>query len=439
MRATQGTRLSRRHLLRNLWLAAWAGLGLGATGGGRWVAAAAPASGVTADKVRVGFSLPLSAPGLFGEDGLHQLLGYRLWQEQLNAAGGLLGRPVELVFYDDANDPQRAVAAYRRLLEQDRVHLLLGNYGSGLAQVTLPVVEAAGVPCIFPMAWQPGLWRAPHRWAVPLLPPATEVTRPLVELWAAHGYRRVAVVYGDTGYARDLAQGVLRWIRDLGLTLVDVREYPFDQLAGFVDAVRAATALRPDVIAGGNIGDEVPELVEAAAHAGLHPPLWSWFEMDEPPVAHHAQRLDGMTGFGLWLPHARFAGNRAFVQSFAARWMPEFPGAALVDILNHHSAAGFAAGEVLERAVDAAGSIEPARVRDALWELRTETVLGRFALDARGVQVGKVVPVVQVQGGVREYVWPPELATATFRPPGAGGGPAGPMVLSRRRGGRVVS
>lgn len=364
-----------------------------------------------AGTVKVGASLPFTGWDFFVEDGLRQLLGYRLWRDEVNAAGGLLGRKVELVLYDDGGKPEGGARAYRRLIEADGVELLLGNYSSGVASATIPVVEEAKLPCVFPMAWQPKLWLAEHRWTVPTLPLASEVTRPLVAYLSEQDAKRVAVVSADNGYARDLSDGLLAWLREFGISVTTHQVYGSADGPSLEEAVAGALATEPDVLAGGNVGDQIPELVGAVHAAEAEAGGYAWFEMDEPVLLEHRDALEGMVGFGLWLPHMPYPGNRAFVEAFTDRWEREYPDEPIGLLLDHHAAAGYGAARLLEAAVKAAGSFEPKSVRDALFGLETTTPFGGYRLDERGVQVGKTVPVVGYRHGLREVVWPPELAT----------------------------
>jgi len=267
------------------------------------------------------------------------------------------------------------------------------------------------VPCVFPMAWQPALWLAPHRWAVPTLPLASEVTQPLVAYLADQGVRRVAVVHADNAYASDLAAGLVRWLDEFGLERTAVQTYAFDDQGGMEAAIRDALASGPDALAGGNVGDQVPALARAAT--ALEPELaeYAWFELDEPAILPEREVVEGMIGFGLWLPSMPYAGNRDFVARFTQRWQSEYPEIPIALLLDHHAAAGYAAAQVLEAAVASAGSLDRAKVREALFAMSTETVFGPYRLDERGVQVAKTVPVVTYRNGLREVVWPSELAT----------------------------
>lgn len=359
--------------------------------------------------IRVGTTLPLGGPAFFADDGLHQLLGYRLWVEDLNEADGLLGRPVQLTVYDDENDPDKAAGLFRKLIHRDHVDLLLGNYGSGLAHATIPVVEAARMPCVFPMAWQDALWDAPHRYAAPLLPPASMVCRPLAGYLARKGVTRAAAIWADNGYARDLGASLRHWLAAEGVTLVYQAEY--GQAKPLETVLAEAADTHPDVLAGGNIGDAIPDITTALASEGLSFPAYAYFELDEPVLLQHRDALEGATGFGLWLPAMPFPGNHRFVRDFTWRWEPEYPDQSVGLLLDHHSAAGYAAGQITERALTEAGSLDNDTIRDVLFDLDTATVFGSYRLDDNGVQIGKQVPVVGYRNGLRIPLWLPPTAS----------------------------
>lgn len=357
--------------------------------------------------IRLGTTLPLGGPPFFADDGLHQLLGYRLWVEDVNRSSGLLGRPVRLTVYDDRNDPDLAARLFRKLVLEDGVDLLLGNYGSGLARATIPVVEAAGVPCVFPMAWQDALWDAPHRYAAPLLPVASTVCRPLARFLRRQGVERAAAIWADNDYARDLGASLVRWLDAEGITIAYRAEY--GQARPLEAVLAEAASGTPDVLAGGNIGDTIPSITDALANEGLSFPAYAFFELDEPVLLAHRDALEGASGFGLWLPSMPFPDNRRFVRDFAWRWEPEYPDRAVGLLLDHHSAAGYAAGQITERAVAQAGSLDRDAVRDALFALDTATVFGPYRLGPGGKQVGKQVPVVGYRDGLRVPLWLPSV------------------------------
>src|SRR6202158_2859072 len=95
-------------------------------------------SAQAADPIKIGFSMPLT--GGLAANGQAILAGYQMWEEDVHAKGGLLGRPVKLVFYDDQSNPTLVPGIYAKLFDIDKVDLLLTSYGTNLSVPSLPVV-----------------------------------------------------------------------------------------------------------------------------------------------------------------------------------------------------------------------------------------------------------------------------------------------------------
>ncbi len=104
--------------------------------------ATAPASAQSGDPIKIGFSLALTGP--LAPNGKQALLGAKIWEEEINAKGGLLGRKVELVNYDDQSNPANVPGIYTKLLDADKVDLVIGPYGTNLNAPALPVVMQKG-------------------------------------------------------------------------------------------------------------------------------------------------------------------------------------------------------------------------------------------------------------------------------------------------------
>src|SRR5215510_11542426 len=102
----------------------------------------ASAPTVTAQTVRIGASVSMT--GTYAKPGLHGRDGYRLCQKHVNEQGGFLGRPIELVLYDDRSDPQTGVRLYERLLSEDHVDGVMGPYSSAITEAAANVAEKYG-------------------------------------------------------------------------------------------------------------------------------------------------------------------------------------------------------------------------------------------------------------------------------------------------------
>src|SRR6187397_3710830 len=102
------------------------------------VALAGSASAQSGDPIRIGFGMALTGP--LAANGKQALLGMKIWEEETNAKGGLLGRPVKLVYYDDQSNPSTVPGIYTKLLDVDKVDLVVGPYATAMIAPAMPVV-----------------------------------------------------------------------------------------------------------------------------------------------------------------------------------------------------------------------------------------------------------------------------------------------------------
>ncbi|MDT7842089.1 ABC transporter substrate-binding protein [Streptomyces justiciae] len=152
--------------------------------------------------VRIGVLAPLTPPG-WAEAGQHLLSGLELAAHDVNAAGGIAGRPLELVVRDTAADPEKAAAAVDELADQG-VAALVGEYHSVVARAAATLAEALGLPYLCSSAVLDALTEQPTEWVARLSPPQSRGWRVYADHLLAAGHRRIAVatqpsVYWATG------------------------------------------------------------------------------------------------------------------------------------------------------------------------------------------------------------------------------------------------
>lgn len=360
--------------------------------------------------VRIGASLPYT--GFMAEEGAEMFLGMDFWRQEVEAAGGLLDRPVEFVIYDDRSTPEGAKAAYQRLLEDDDVDLVMGTAGTLATAGAIDVLESKGVPCVFPMSWGTRAWTIDRSWCVPLLPIATEASQGLVEVLADLDLETFGIIRSSSGYARDFVEGLVHFLDDAGIDILDQVTYSRNDSAARRAALRQIAGSNADVIGGGGSVAEVKPLIRAIADMGIEAKAFAWSDFDDNRVLPLAESAEGMLGVGFWTARAGFPGNAEFVRRFSDWAAVRKADWSRVRLLQHHSPAAYAGARVLQRAVEEAGTFDPEPVRDALWNLDMPTVYGRFKVDEQGYQVGKRMLVLQYQRQLREVVWPPDLRTA---------------------------
>lgn len=343
---------------------------------------------------------PVVVGAVVSESGVQAALAsdYRkallLWQDQVNAAGGLLGRRVELVLLDDGSHAVRAGPLYAGLIKERKADLLIGPYGS--AATLLAAAEAERSRRVMVNGAGPARTvhkRAPQ-YVFQSVAPYSAYGAGVLELAGAAGCTSLFVLGRDDPVSAEMAEGTGK-----------PAEIYSGGTADFAPLVAKARAVKAEAwIAFGEVQDTAA-MVISFRRQGYAPPLFFASAATQPGfrtlVGQDAER-----SFGVIRYDARFAtqGNDKFVAAFAARWAAE-PGAA--------GAEGYAAATVLAEAVRRTGSLDQQKLRAMLSGLETETVLGTYKVNpANGEQVGIKPAVAQIVKGRPEIVWPMVLKTA---------------------------
>ena len=351
------------------------------------------------EPIRIGTTQSLSGP--LEEFGTNQLRGLQMWVGDINERGMLLGRPVELVHYDDGSDPARSSQLYQQLLEQDKVDLLIGPYSSSITLAASNVAEQFDVPMLTVAASADQIWERGYSNVVGLDTPSTRYMDIAIETAAARGARTMAVVYGDNDFSREVIVGVRSKAQELGIQIV--LDASAEQLADVPSLVSRLGKADADVIMAIAYLEGGVALVRELNRARVKPKMLVFAVAAS--VAEFGQELlaeaEGITGVTQWLRSIRMPGAQDFAYRYRKRYGYN-PGA--------YAALGYSAGQVMEAAVRLAGTVEAAPVRDQLHSMVFNSLLGIYKVDENGRQVGKSNYLVQWQGQDRRLVEPAKLA-----------------------------
>ncbi|MHB0884519.1 MAG: amino acid ABC transporter substrate-binding protein [Bacillota bacterium] len=360
-------------------------------------------SGKAARKtILVGASLSLS--GNLARNGLDQQRGYELWREAVNAAGGINGKQVELKVYDDSSDPQTAAKLYEKLITDDKVDLLIGPYGSNVTMAASTVAEKYKMAMITPGASSKEIWERGYKYTFQMLTPARYQLHQALQLAKDKGYTTVAIVSADSAFPRDLANGAEQSAKDLGLNLVFKEEYP-EKATDLSSLVMKLKRANPDVlIAGSYLPDSV--LLTRQMKEAKFAPKMIQFGPNGPALPDFAKSLgndaNNLLGVSQWEPSAAFPGSKEFVKAFTAKYPGEMP--------SYSVAGAYAAGQLLQMAIEKAGSLKQDQIVQALYAMDVTTIFGRFKVDQTGTQVAHAAVLIQVQNGHKKVVYPADAA-----------------------------
>src|SRR5690606_6135197 len=233
-------------------------------------AAAAPEG----DPIRIGASV--STTGTNGRTGLYQQEAYRLWEAQKNASGGLLGRPVEMVLYDDQSDPTTGARLYERLITEDEVDLVMGPYASGVTQAVAQITERYGYPLLVAGASANSIWESGFQAVFGVYSVAGDYFKDIVtNIATEQGYSTAAVIYEDAVFPMSTGQGAVQHLNDVGIEVVLEESYP-QQATDVSSVLTRIRDLDPDMLIGGSYLPDSVLITRQAKELGLNPRLYAF-------------------------------------------------------------------------------------------------------------------------------------------------------------------
>ena len=346
----------------------------------------------------------LSQTGYLEDLGRSTRNALQLWAEQVNASGGLRGRPVELKLYDDASDALRNTSLYELLIKDDAAELLIGGTGSAATSMGAAVAERNRRVMVNATGTSPAIHKRIYRYLFQVPPPADTVGEGLPQLAAKAGLKSLAVVARDAKAALPWEELLGTHVKKAGMEMRPQAYYILDAYRGLGQFTRTLMATGVDVVASPSGAREAVEILRGFKSAGVLPKLFVTHGAIDPVfirlVGQDAEYTVGLSSYEERLPTP---GNAAFVKAYRAKYQsaPDF-----------QAACGWAAGQVIEAAVAKAGSFEQEALRSALSALETGTVLGGYRVDNVGTQLAAQSYVVQILKGKREVVWPEAVRSA---------------------------
>ncbi len=397
-------------------------------GAALWLLAVAQGA-FAADPIRLGFSMALTG-GLAG-NGKQVLAGLEIWREDVNAEGGLLGRPVELVYYDDQSNPANVPAIYAKLIDIDKVDLVIGPYATNMVAPALTVIMQHNMVDISVTALAVNSrFHYPRYFSMISAGPTPKIaySRGFFALAAAQKPKpaTVAIVAADAEFAKNAADGARENAKASGLGIVYDRTYP-PGTVDFAPIVRAIQSASPDIVFVAAYPPDTVGMIRAANEAGLAPKMFGGTLVGLASATIKAQLgplLNGVVTNELWLPSSKldFPGVRELLQKYQAR----APGLATDPLGYTFPIFSYAAAQVLGDAVEGTHSLDPGKIAAYLHSHSFTTVAGAFRFGPDGEwdqervlwsQFQRVTDnsVDQFRNGNREVVvWPAEYQTGAL-------------------------
>jgi len=361
---------------------------------------AGPASAQTREPIKIGFSMALT--GGLAPNGKSALLAQKIWEEDINAKGGLLGRPVKLIYYDDKSSPAEVPAIYTKLLDIDKVDLIIGPYATAMIAPAMPIViqRKKNFVGLLGLAVNSEFNYPNYFCMIPSGPdPKPSFTKGFFEIAMAQNPKpqTVAIVSADQEFSRNAADGARENVKKAGLKIVYDKNYP-PSTNDFAPIVRAIQATNPDLV---NINSYPPDsvgMVRAVNEIGFRPKMIGGGMVGLQATTIKTQLgplLNGFTNYDFWLPVPKmaFPGVDDLMKKYQARAAAEG-----VDPLGYYMAPwGYAQLQVVQQAIEGTKGLDDAKLGDYMHANTFKTVVGDVKFGPEGEWAQSRVLQVQFQ------------------------------------------
>ena len=356
-------------------------------------------AGADQPPIKIGMSMPLTG-GLAG-GGKPSLLGIEIWRDDINAKGGMLGRKVELVVYDDKSSASETPALYSKLLDIDKVDLLFAPYATVPTAPIMPLVKQRGMVLIGNFSFQVNskihhdMWFNNAPWG-----PADAWASAFLDIGQKAGGKTVALLTADQEFAQNLAKTAREVADKRNLPIVFDQAYPPNTVE-FSSIIRALSAAKPDIVYVASYPPDSAGILRAVNEIGVgdNVKLFGGGMVGlqfGPVMAKMGSLLNGVVNFNTWLPEPGmyYDGTKAFFEEYSKRAV-----AAKVDPLGFYLAPfGYASGQLIAAAVKATNSLDQKAIAKYLHENEVKTIVGPIAFSADGERKETATLQAQFQG-----------------------------------------
>ena len=348
-------------------------------GGAVVVTLLALSSGALAQQPPIKIGMSMAQTGGLAGGGKASLLGIEIWRDEINTRGGLLGRKVELVVYDDKSSAAETPAIYAKLLDVDKVDLLFAPYATVPTAPLLPLVKQRGLLLMGNFSFQINskikhdMWFNNAPWG-----PADSWAASYLELGQKAGGKTIALLTADQEFAQNLAHTTREIAKKLNMQIVFDQAYPPNTVE-FSSIIRAVNATKPDIVYIASYPPDSAGILRAVNEIGVGDNVklfgGAMVGLQFAAVMQNmGSLLNGVVNYNTWLPEPSmyFDGTKAFFETYTKRAVE-----AKVDPLGYYIAPyGYAMGQMIEQAVNATKSLDQKAIAKYLHDNEHKTIVG---------------------------------------------------------------
>lgn len=356
------------------------------------------------DPIRIGATVSLE--GRYESLSYMVRNGYQLWVNEMNDMGGLLGRKIKLILYDDKSRADLVIDLYEKLIVEDKVDLVLSPYGSTLTMAAARVTEKHGYVLLAASASSTEIWQQGFRGVFGVYSTADRYFLGFLDLIARQGLQTVAIVYSNTTFNISAMEGAKKWASLFGLEVPFTSRYD-NHKEDLPDIVNQLQQQSFDGLIFCGYPPEGYHFLQLLEQAGIKPPGLALTIIPALPDFHDnvGSFADHIFGPSQWEADERlpFPGTTSFIQQFIAKTGKK---------PSYQACSSYSACQILQSAIVKSGDIDHDTIRHFVANLDTVTIMGRFKVDFDGKQIGHNPIIVQWQKGNKEIVYPTKMSTA---------------------------
>jgi len=380
------------------------------------IALALPAPAKAADNTIL-FGAAISITGKTAKEGEYTRDGYQFAIDRLNELGGIKvgGKSYKLAlkYYDDETKPERTAQLIEKLINEDKVNLILGPYGSSPTGTAAPICERYKIPMVEANGSAESIFSKGYKYSFMILSPAKLYLRGIIDVVRSKdpAAKTVAILGENESFSKEVAQGAADYAKEKGMEVVYHELYPSNaqDVSALLTAIKGKN---PHVVLGsGHLQDSLL-IVKQSKDLGVSPRAMGFSVGPSSPEFRENLKTtaDYIFGATQWTESLRYTGDdpwktpKAFGDAFRVKH-PNYKS------IPYQVAESAVAVIAYQRAIEKAGTLDPTKVRDALAALDLMTYYGRVKFDARGVNIYKPMAVEQYQPDGSKYtVWPSDVA-----------------------------
>jgi branched-chain amino acid transport system substrate-binding protein len=363
------------------------------------------------------FGAAISLTGKTAKEGEYTRDGYQFAIDTLNQGGGIKvgGKQykVQLKYYDDESKSERTAQLFEKLVNEDKVNLLLGPYASAPTATAAPIAEKYKIPMVEANGSAESIFNKGYKYSFMVLSPAKLYLRGVLDFVRSKDptAKTVALLGENEPFSKEVAAGAAEYAKQIGMDVVYHELYPSNtqDVSSLLTNVKARN---PHILLGaGHLQDSLL-IVKQAKDLGVSPRAMGFSVGPSSPEFRENLRSDADYIFGAtqWTSALKYVGDDPWKtpQGFAQAFKGKHPN---YKEIPYQVAESSAAVIVYQRALESAGTLDPKKVRDAIAALDIMTFYGRIKFDPRGVNIYKPMAAEQLQPDGRKYtVYPREVA-----------------------------